>query len=70
MIWAAIWNGGRSGLVVLERGELVRNGSYSTNSYIACLEKGLLPIYEPGMKFQQNNARIKGPTWFKRHGIW
>ena len=74
MIWASIWYGGRSELVVLERDELSRNGGYSTNSCIPFLEKSLLPIYEPGIRFQQDNAKIhisrQAQSWFERRGIW
>ncbi|GMG13310.1 unnamed protein product [Aspergillus oryzae] len=74
MVWGAIWIGGRSQLVVLERDELSPRGGYSTKSYLACLEKGLLPIYKPGSIFQQDNAKIhvsyEAQDWLERHGIW
>lgn len=63
MVWAAIWldNRGRpyrSELIIMERdSESPRNG-YSSYSYIKALEVGLLPYYQPGVRFQQDNARI------------
>ena len=42
MIWGAIWINGRSNLVVMERDDNSPRGGYTTNSYVNCLEEGLL----------------------------
>jgi transposase len=74
MVWAAIWLGGRSKLVVMERDESSERGGYSRWSYIKALEEGLLEIYQPGMIFQQDNAKIHiakdTQNWFEEHGIY
>lgn len=73
MCWAAIWLGGRSELVIMNRyNEVSRNG-YTANSYISALEEGLLPFYTPGTIFQQDNAGIHianiTQDWFEVHGV-
>lgn len=74
MVYATIWIGGRSDLVVMERDPDAPRGGYSTNSYIKALEQGLLPFYEPGFIYQQDNAPIHRSAateyWFETHGIW
>lgn len=74
MVWGAIWVGGRSKLVVMERDESAERRGYSRNSYIWALEEGLLPIYEPSRIFQQDNARIHTASdtqeFFEVHGVW
>jgi transposase len=73
MVWAAIWRGGRSNLVIMERDETSKKNGYSSKSYIQCLEKELIPIYEPGLIFQQDNAKVhtslETQEWFESHGI-
>lgn len=74
MIWGAIWLGERSDVILMERdSESPRNG-YWAWSYIEALEVGLLPLYEPGVFFQQDNAKIHvanvTKAWFEDHGIW
>ena len=72
MIWAAIGLQQRSALIFMNR-RSEKNG-YNAESYREALEEGLVPIYEPGMAFQQDNAPIHkaGGTkdWFGNHGIW
>ena len=38
------------------------------------LSTGLLPIYQPGQPFQQDNAQIHNSKmtkeWHEKHGIW
>ena len=38
------------------------------------LEEGLLPVYEPGRPFQQDNAKIHTAivtkAWLEEHGFW
>jgi hypothetical protein len=58
MVWAAIWKEGRSKLVIMTRDELARKKGFSSASYIAALEEGLLPIYDGTCYFQQDNASI------------
>ena len=75
MVWAGIWVGGRTELVIMERDPDSRTGrGYTTNSYLNALEEGFLPHYEPGTIFQQDNARIHtslgAREWFEEHGIW
>jgi hypothetical protein len=62
-------------LIIIERDEDSPSGrGYTTNSYISTLEKGLMPIYAPGIVFQQDNARIHlaeaTKNWFKEHGVY
>lgn len=74
MVWASIWKSGRSPLVIMERDPLSPNNGYSHRSYLKVLEPGLMPFYEPGQIYQQDNAGIhKTPEvqrWFESHGIW
>jgi hypothetical protein len=51
MVWAAIWRGGRSDLVIINRDPESKRNGYSTKSYLKCLEKELIPIYKPGTVF-------------------
>jgi transposase len=73
MVWAGIWIGGRTKLVIMERdSDSVRNG-YTTQSYLNALEEGFIEHYEPGTIFQQDNAKIHksyvAREWFERHGV-
>jgi hypothetical protein len=74
MIWGAIWLGGRSELVFLERDFDSRGNGYTTWSYLQALEQALLPVYTPGQFYQQDNAKIHvsnmAKRWFERYGIW
>ncbi len=74
IVWAAIWLSGRSKLVVMKRDESSERGGYSRWSYIDALEEGLLLIYQPGIIFQQDNAKIHTEKdtqeWFEEHGIY
>lgn len=73
MVWAAIWLGGRSDLVVMERDESAARNGYTANSYIEALDEGLVPHYTPGTIFQQDNAKIHTAnivqSWFESHGL-
>ena len=40
------------------RDEENENHGYTARSFILALEDGLLPIYQPGQLFQQDNAQI------------
>ncbi len=73
MVWAAVWLGGRSDLVVTERDESAARNSYTANSYIEALYEGLVPHYTPRTIFQQYNARVHTAnivqSWFESHGV-
>ncbi len=56
MLWAGIARGFQTPLVIMTRDPESPRNSYSAKSYIWALEKGLLPVYEPGMPFQQDNV--------------
>jgi hypothetical protein len=58
MIWGAIWLGGRSDIVVMARDEDAPRGGYTSRSYLEVLEDQIPRIYEPGMLFMQDGARI------------
>jgi hypothetical protein len=73
MVWAGIWRGGRTDLVVMERdSDALRNG-FTARSYQSALSEGLLPIYNGTRRFQQDNARIHNfggtPEWLQINGI-
>jgi len=53
-VWAGIWLGGRTKLVVLN-GDYSKGkkAGYTTNSYIEALENKLVKPYTPDMVFQQ-----------------
>lgn len=74
MIWGAIWIGGRSEIVIMERDSEAAANGYSSWSYMEALNKGLIPIYQPGTFFQQDNAKIHvshaTQHFFETHGIW
>ena len=73
MIWGAIWIGGRSRVVIMERDPASKKEGYSTGSYISVLEEELPTCYHPGMKFIQDNAPIhkayRVTVWLEEHGI-
>ena len=73
MMWAAIWLGGRSEIIVMRRDPESSHQGYTQSSYIWALEEGLLPIYRDGYLFQQDNARIhrtpRVTEWLFTHGI-
>lgn len=73
MIWGAIWIGGRSDLIFMERDEAAPRQGYSAKSYIQVLDDQIERIYQPGMIFQQDNAGIhtagEVQEWFEEHGI-
>jgi hypothetical protein len=73
MIWGAIWLGGRSEVVIMERDPYVKKNGYTAASYIAVLEDQLPQWYEPGMVFVQDNAPIhkvkKIKDWLELHGV-
>lgn len=73
MIWGAIKVGDRSDIEIMTRDpDSARNG-YTANSYIKVLENQLETVYEPGLSFMQDNARIhtaqKVKDWFTNNAI-
>ena len=71
MVWGAIWLDSRgrphrSELVIMSRDAEAQKNGYTGRSYIQALEEGLLPFYEPGVRFQQDNAKIHVSTLTKR----
>lgn len=56
MIWGAISYEGRSELIFMNRCGV--RGGYNSESYVETLREGLVPLYEPGLAFQQDNAPI------------
>ncbi|THC87011.1 hypothetical protein EYZ11_013542 [Aspergillus tanneri] len=56
--WAAIWGKRRSDLIRLERDFEAKKNGYTANSYLALLEELLPSIWEPGLIFMPDNARI------------
>lgn len=73
MVWAAIFTGGRTELIVMVHDEEAKRKGFSAKSYIKALEEGLLPVYFGDRVFQQDNARIHTAeiveNWFMEHGI-
>lgn len=74
MVWAEIWIGGRTKLIVMERDSSSPRNGFTANSYLDALEEGLIQHYEAGMFFQQDNAKIHraniSQNWFEEHGVW
>ena len=74
MVWTAIGLDVKTSLVFMPRDADSGNNGYTARSYLMTLEEGLLPVYEPGRLFQQDNARIHTAyitqDWFETHGIW
>jgi transposase len=71
MVWGCFWvlpNGqvGRTPLIFVD-------GRITALRYCEYLEEGLLPFYQPGWTFQQDNASVHTALitrqWFEEHGI-
>ena len=63
MVWGCIWlteegEARRSPLVIMKRDPMAPRKGYTAKSYIKALCEGLLPSYEVGELFLQDNARI------------
>jgi len=73
MVWGAIWIGGRSPLVIMDRDAQSKGNGYTARSYIAAMEEWM-HLYRPGTFFQQDNAKIhtakRVKRWIEEHGIW
>lgn len=78
MVWGALWmRGGEAGLgkLVFCKGDPdAQHQGVSARSYLQVLKEGLLPFYEGGDPFMQDNARIHTSQavkdWLELHGIW
>lgn len=73
MVWGAIWENGRSELIIMERDPTSKRKGYTSQSYISALREGLLPIYDGTRFFQQDNSSIHTSAasmeWMMEQGI-
>jgi hypothetical protein len=51
MIWGAIWIGGRSDIIFMERDMESKKQGYTYRSYLKVLDDEIPRIYQPGMIF-------------------
>ena len=58
MVWATFNLEIKTHLIFMLRDEENKRHGYISRSCISTLEDGLLPIYQPGQPFQQDNAQI------------
>jgi hypothetical protein len=65
MIWGAIYGDGRSDVVIMDRDPDSERSGYTANSYTAVLDDQIPRIWEPGMIFMQDNARIHTAKRFR-----
>jgi transposase len=60
--------------VIMERDSESTGNGYTSWSYMEALKQALLPVYQPGTFFQQDNAKIHvsraTQSFFEEHGIW
>ena len=72
-VGGAIWLGGRSDLVVMEGDPDAPRGGYSAWSYIQVLDDQIPTMYEPGMVYMRDGARIHTAAsvkeWLEEHDI-
>lgn len=74
MVWGGFsLRGGRSDLIFLERDATAKKQGYTAQSYIKVLEQALPTMWEPGLTFMQDNARIHTAKavakWLSETGI-
>ena len=73
MVWAAIWIGGRTELVIMKRDDEAAKNGYTARSYIQVLDSQLSDEWFEEMQFVQDNAPIHTANivkdWFARHPI-
>jgi len=73
MIWAAIWIGGRSDIVIMEGDEESARGGVTARVYCQLLEDQIPKIYRRGQIFQHDNAFIHTANiikdWLRNHKI-
>lgn len=68
MIWAAFSiTGGRSECVIMERDEEAAKNGFTARSYLHVLQEHMPTIYEPGLIFMQDNARIHTAKIIKQY---
>jgi len=69
MIWGAIWIGGRSDIVIMERDLTSARNGYSAISYEQCLNQALSDDWFQELIFMQDNAPIHRAdrivSWFQ-----
>ena len=78
MVWAMVWQregeAGTSPLIFCKGDPDAPRGGFTAARYIEVLEAALLPFYEPGDPFMQDNARIHRSNAVKEflesRGIW
>ena len=78
MVWASIWErfgeAGKTPLAFCDGDPDSPRGGFNSKAYIQVLEETLLPFYEAGDPFMQDNVRIhrsKAVRFFlESHGIW
>lgn len=58
MIWGAIWKGGRSDFVVMERDQSAPRKGFLHKSYLKVLREELLPRYDGTRDFQHDNLPL------------
>lgn len=58
MVWGAFLGTKRSNLIRMRRDEESRARGYTAASYLGVLEDQILTIWEPGLVFMQDNARV------------
>jgi hypothetical protein len=74
MVWGAFWGDGkRTPLFIMNRDFESKKHGYSAESYLEVLDEMVLPYYEEGLIFMQDNAPIhtakKVKRWFDENGI-
>ena len=73
MVWATIWTGGRTELVLMERDPDAPRNGYTARSYLQILNSQLPDEWFEEMLFVQDNAPIHTANmvkeWFETHSI-
>jgi hypothetical protein len=73
MVWGAFGAGQRSELVFMPGDPESKRGGVTSAVYLEVLEDQLPTLWEPGLEFMQDNARIHTAKiikeWFKEQGI-
>jgi hypothetical protein len=63
MFWACFSWGMRNELIDMERDQDAPKNGYTSKSYVWALQEDLVPVYEPGDVFQQDDTRIHTAKW-------
>ena len=73
MVWSAFGGGQRSELVLMPGDPDSKHGGVTSAVYLEVLEDILPTLWEPGLEFMQDNAKIHTAkvikTWFAEQGI-